>query len=224
MNEASPKGAFIVNDCAAAIIGTGNRARDLLELRYQLLGVHPGCIYYHFWGTLLQPGFENPEYLNDFAEWANSGLRDVKLAEELGVLDPLDFPDLDALRREIVEVIDEHLDEIKIVPSAPPDRQFHFNRSQIIIFDTKRSAATLPELAELIPRLSPGSVFYHFIDARRRTENGEDDFRAWLRGYGAAHAPLIESIARIHPYFASLCALRERLAAVFGEYLSGVKQ
>jgi hypothetical protein len=209
---------MLINDCAAAVIGTGQRARDLLELRYQLLTIHPGCIYYHFWGARLQPRFDNPDYVNDFAQWAHDALHDVRLAERLGVLDPLDFPSLDALRQGVLEVIDERLDESNVTPDAAPDGQFHFIRSQLVILGTQRSASTPQELGALIAHLSPGSVFYHFIDARRRTETGEDDFRVWLRRFGDAHAGLIEAIGRINPYFVSLLGLREQLAAVFEEY------
>jgi hypothetical protein len=60
-------------------------------------------------------------------------------------------------------------------------------------------------------------VFYHFIDARRRREDGLDDFRGWLEGFGPRYAALIEALAHVDPYFSTLSELRLELARVFRE-------
>ena len=62
---------FAIKDCALAHIATGRRAQTLRELRDILRDVHPGCIYHHFWGTLLRPQFSDREYNNDFAAWCH---------------------------------------------------------------------------------------------------------------------------------------------------------
>jgi hypothetical protein len=36
------------------------------------------------------------------------------------------------------------------------------------------------ELATAMLNLTTSSIFYHFIDARRRTSDGRDDFSDWL--------------------------------------------
>jgi len=58
---------FAVKDCALIAIATGERAHNLRELRDRLETTRPGCIYHHFWGGLLRPSFDDPEYQNDFA-------------------------------------------------------------------------------------------------------------------------------------------------------------
>jgi hypothetical protein len=65
---------FAIKDCDLIAIATGMRAQNLRELRDRLTVVHPGCIYYHFWGGLLRPKFTDPEYNNDFAAWVFYGL------------------------------------------------------------------------------------------------------------------------------------------------------
>ena len=57
---------FVIKDCALVQIAAGVRAQNVRELRDRLLTVHPGCIDYHFWGGLLRPSFDDPEYANDF--------------------------------------------------------------------------------------------------------------------------------------------------------------
>jgi hypothetical protein len=209
---------FAIKDCALAIMATGRHAQTLRELRDILRDVHPGCIYHHFWGTLLRPQFVDREYNNDFATWAHHSLHDSTAAERLALIDPADFNDMEGLRQELIEVIDERLDETEIMLFARADQQFHFARSVIVVFDTYRRLSHPRELEEVLPQLSVGSIFYHLIDARRREPVAADDFRAWLFGFGDEYAGLCDSLAAIDPYFESLFTLRERLTAVFASY------
>jgi hypothetical protein len=215
---------FAVHGCALLAIATGRRAQTLRELRDHVAAVDPACIYYHFWGDLLRPSFDEPEFANDFASWARHGLHDHRLAERLGVIDPTDFPDLEALRQEVVDVIEERLDEGELVPWSKADQQFHFLRSQIVIFDLKTRIRKPSRLADIVPRMSAGSIFYHFIDARRRTDFNLDDFRAWLWGFGDAYKPLIDEIGTLDPYFSSIAQLRADLSGLFRDYFHGRRE
>lgn len=205
---------FIVKDCTLAAIATGRRAQNLRELRDQLQTVHAGSIYYHFWGSLLRPDFDDPEFNNDFASWARHALHDIKLAEQLGVIDPADFPDIEALRQELIGIIEQRLDETEFLTWARRDQQFHFVRSQIVVFDTGRRIATPQELFAAIPTLSLGSIYYHVIDARRREPQWVDDFRSWLGRFGDDYADACKQLSEIDPYFVTLAELRAQLAAI----------
>jgi hypothetical protein len=206
---------FAVKDCALAAIATGRRAQNLRELRDHLQAVHAGCFHYHFWGGLLRPRFDDPEYNNDFASWVRHALHDARLAERLGVLDPAEYADVEQLRRELVDIIEQRLDETEFLAWARRDQQFHFVRAQTVVFDTRKRLARPEELADAIPSLSLGSIYYHFIDARRREPQGVDDFRAWLERFGDDFNGLRERIAAVDPYFVTLSELRERLTALF---------
>ena len=210
-NAPSQPPPFAVKDCALAAIATGVRAQTLRELRDRCRDIHPGAVYYHFWGRLLRPTFDNPEFTNDFAQWAYEALHDTRLAERLGVIDPTAFEDTEALRRELIEVCEERLDELATVPASASDRQFSFIRSQIVVFDTHKRIARPRDLSSAFAQLSLGSIFYHFIDARRRTAEGLDDFRVWLGGFGEPGAPLIDAIGKLDPYFAPLSEQRAAL-------------
>jgi hypothetical protein len=212
---------FAIKDCALTAIATGRRAQNLRELRDHLRTVHPGSIYYHFWGGLLRPSFVEPEYNNDFAAWVYRGLHDTILTERLAVVNPTDFDNLEELRQELIEVIEERLDEIEVVPWSRPDQQFHFIRSQIVVIDTHHKIVEPRELVTILPHLSISSIFYHFIDARRRTEDGVDDFRSWLVGFKEDYGDLSRRLAEIDPWFSSLTALREQLSEVFASFFSG---
>jgi len=214
---------FAVKDCALAAIATGMKAGDLGELSSYMQSVHPGSIYYHFWGGLLRPRFDDREYNNDFAIWVRSpqGMHDEVLAERLSVVDPTEFPDLEGLRAELVDLIEERLYESERLRLVHADRPFHFIRSQIVVFNTGRVIDDPAELPAITPHMSLGSVFYHLIDARRRTENSEDDFRAWFGGFGDDYEDLCGVLAGLDPYFESLAELRQQLVTIFSSYFGG---
>jgi len=217
-------GPFFVKNCSLLTIATGKKAQNLKEMRDHLLNIHIGSIYHHFWGGLLRPRFDEPEYNNDFAGWVHDALQDHILAERLSVLNPAAFADLESLREALIEVIEQRLDEIGTLPWAEPDMQFHFIRSQIIVFDTREKIEEPEHLVEVLPKLSVGSVFYHFIDARRRNPEMMDDLRSWLRSYGDGYEDLCSQLASVDPYFGSLVELRTQLTNLFADYFRRVSE
>ena len=223
MNMTDNPGPFVIKDCALAAIATGVRAQNLRELADRLQTIHPGSIYYHFWGGLLRPHFDDPEYNNDFAAWIRHALHDIELAERLGVIDPADYTDLEALRQDLLEVLEQHLDATDSHSWAERDNQFHFLRSQIVVFDTQRTIQQPEDLVQVIPTLSVGSIFYHFIDARSRAPHSVDDFRVWLSRFDGRYTDVCVALAAVDPYFVSLIELRENLTAIFRRYLGGAR-
>lgn len=207
---------FVIKDCTLIAIATGEEAYNLRELHNQLKTIHPGCIYYHFWGGMLRPSFDEPEYQNDFAAWAWRSLHDTRLAERLALLDPSHYPQIDDLRRALLDIIEERLAESAWVPWARPGQHFKFIRSQIVVFDTGQRIEHPQAMGTQIASLALGSVFYHFIDARRRTDSGRCDFVEWLQAIEANHyAELISKIMAIDPYFTNLVELRKELGMAF---------
>jgi hypothetical protein len=214
---------FVVKDCALAAIATGRRAQNLRELRDHLQVVHPGSVYYHFWGGLLRPRFDDPEYNNDFASWAGHALHDTRLAERLAVIDPAEHGDIESLRQETLNVIEQRLDELEHLIWAARDDQFPFIRAQTVVFDTHRRLDHPEDLVTILPALSLGSVYYHFIDARRRAPQGVDDFRAWLDRFGGEYTPLTAQLMEVDPYFLTLAELRAQLTAVVVGFFGAAK-
>ncbi|MCZ7557268.1 MAG: DUF5752 family protein [Bacteroidia bacterium] len=214
MSSTTTPKPFRIMDCSLAAIATGRRAQNLRELRDHIRDVDVDSIYYHFWGSRLRPRFDEPEFNNDFASWAHRGLHDDVTAERLSIIDPRDFQTLEELRHEIVEVIDARLDEQDFIPWSKTDQQFSFIRSQIVVLDTGVTIATVDELISSLPVMSTSSVYYHFIDARRRTETGRDDFSTWLADTGVRSSTLVDALAGVDPYFVTLADLRSHLVGV----------
>jgi len=210
--------SFNIMDCALVAIATGEKAQNLRELRDCLKTTHRGCLYFHFWGGLLRQHSSDTEFQNDFANWSSRSLNDLRVAEQLSLIDPNVHKDLESLRREIIEVIEQRLSETEYVPWAKPGNEFQFIRSQTVVFDTGIRINKPEELKEIIPNLTLSSIFYHFIDARRRTIEHKNDFIVWLSGFGKKYAELINRLDRIDPYFTTLSELREETGDIFQQY------
>ncbi len=174
---------FHVRDCTLIAIAIGTKAMTLKEFHNGLQTIHPGSIYYHFWGGLLQTRFEEREYNNDFAAWARHGLHDAALAERLAVIDPTEFESLEDLRTELLETIEERLDESERLQWLVANQPFEFLKSQIVVFDIRTRIGEPKALAQLMLHFSTGTIFYHFIDCRRRSPTKTNDFSAWLNTF-----------------------------------------
>jgi hypothetical protein len=171
-------------------------------------------------GWAAVPRFGEREYNNDFAGWARHGLHDRKLAEQLAMVDPTAAADLAELRCDLVEIIEDRLDEDEALPWQRATGRFHFIRSQIVVVDTRIRCHTPEGMAELIPQLSPSSLFFQFIDARRRSAERSDDLRSCLALFPGLDE-LRRELAELDPYFLSLAELRDELATVFRRHLGG---
>lgn len=211
---------FVLKDCALIAIATHRRANTLKEFRDHISSLNSDSLYYHFWANLLLPHFDEREYINDFASWVRHSLSDAKLAEQLAVLDPTSFNDLEELRYHLLEYIDDRMEESEYLQWIRATKQFEFIRSQIVVFDTHTQVSEPYDMSDLIPLMSASSIFYHFIDARRRTPDKVDDFRRWLTFFDDAYQPLIDRLTGIDPYFSTLVELRQQVAAAFQNHFA----
>jgi hypothetical protein len=223
IGDMQKKYPFAVKDCALITIATGIKVQNLKEFAVALKDVPLGSIYHHFWGRLLRALFDEPEYNNDFASWASRGLHDKPLAEQLSMVIPTDYEDLEGLRQELMEVVERRLDESEYVPWSKADQQFHFLKSQIVIFDTGLRYDNPAELVPQISKLSTGSIYYHFIDARNRTEERHDDFSSWLNGFGNEFDELSKDLCSVDPYFSSLKEIRLIVSNIFQKFFAKVE-
>ncbi len=128
------------------------------------------------------------------------------------MIDPALLRSGEEVRLRLLDLIEDRLAERAPSEAVPPGREFHFLRSQLVVFPTEARAATPAALAEHLPRLSLGSIFLHFVEARLRPPRGEDDFSAWLEHWGDRGAELRARLATVDPMFGSLRELRTRIA------------
>ena len=174
-------GEFIIQDCTLLTRTSGLPAAiNLRELRERIATCRQDVLYHHFCETPLIPSFDNPDSRNDFALWVLLQLSDLVLAERLGIINPYIYSDLEDLREQVLEVLDERLSEIPYAPSCKPGGEFFFSEAVTVVFDTGLRITSPGELPDAIDKMSNGSIYFHFLEARRRDLVGVDDFSAWL--------------------------------------------
>jgi Family of unknown function (DUF5752) len=212
---------FAVRDCAIISLAIGKVAHDLRELRDRVAEAPLSSLRHHFIESLLRPTFDDPEFRNDFALWVHESLHEEPLAEKISALDPFTAGDGERLRGELLSLLEERIDQLTAPRAAPLGHEFHFLRSQLVIFSTGLSASDPAALARLVPALSPGAVYFHFVEARLREPLGEDDLSAWLAGWGDDGARARARLAAIDPSFGSLVELRARLATALADDSGG---
>jgi len=206
---------FAVMDCALLTRMSGiPPAVNLRELRDRVAACGENVLFHHYCETPLRTTFDNPDYRNDFAVWAKLYLGDRVLAERLGILDPYAFASMEELRVSTLEVIDERLGELTMVPWARAGDEFYFMESNTVVFDTGGRIPDPSRLGAFIRKMTNSSVYYHFLEARRRPPIGKDDFSAWLMECGEEYRPCVDALSAIDFYFNSLGFLRREIARV----------
>lgn len=204
---------FFVKDCAliARMAGIGT-AMNLRELEERITIAPDECLFHHVCETVIRPTFDDPEYHNDFAAWAARHLRDRVLAERLAIINPYRMPGgFEELRSNLVDIIEERLSEVSHIPWAPPGHDFQFMRAVTVVFNTGVVLDSPADLLREIPHLSLSSIYYHFVEARRRREDGLDDFSGWLLDFDSGVQPLITALNGVDFYFFSLAELKKNL-------------
>jgi len=209
---------FEIKECSLTFLAMGKSALNLRELRDHVAGVPDGSLLHHFHDALLRPAFDDPQYPNDFAQWARSALHDEILAERFGMVDPMEFTEPEGLRERLVDLIEDRLSETPGVPSAIRGEEFHFLKSQFVILDTGNRANDPDELGRKIPEMSTGSIFFHFVEARRREPVNRDDFSLWIESWGERYEDLARSLVAIDFHSWSLKDMKARIAATFADH------
>jgi hypothetical protein len=208
---------FEIKDCALLIRMSGlSAAVNLRELRDRIASCHPDVLYHHFCETPLVPSFDLPDYRNDFAVWAKRRLGDDVLAERLGMIDPYSLATLEDLRAATLEIIDDRLSEVTMIPWARPGQEFHFMQAVTIVFDTGERIPHPDEVISAVSRMTNSSIYFHVLEARRRNAPGLDDFSVWLQGCEGDWSHYIQAIRSIDVTFLTVPETKKKLIELLG--------
>jgi maltose alpha-D-glucosyltransferase/alpha-amylase len=216
----SGEGPFTFVACMELKEFVGLRAENERQLAQMLDEVPLDSIYYHTHGFLLRPRLLAGAYPNDFATWVDVQVRDRVLGERLAMVDPADFATLQALREELVSVVDEHLRRIGIVPQVVSGDPFDFIQSRIVEIPTGIEVRTLQELRDALLDVDQSAIYFHLVESRLRLGRGRNDFAAWLE-QGLGLPELATRVQTVNPYAGSLEQARARLITLLDEALAG---
>jgi trehalose synthase-fused probable maltokinase len=197
----------------------GLRAENERRLAELIEEVPLDSIYYHTHAFFLRHKFVAGAYPNDFATWAAIQVRDRVLGERLAMVDPGEFANLQALREELVSVIDDHLRDLQVVPGVIYGEPFDFIQSRIVEIPTGIQVRTLQEFRDALLEMDVSAIYFHLVEARLRLGRGQNDFAAWLdRGLGLPE--LAARVRTVDPYAGSLEQTRARLIQLCDEALA----
>jgi len=213
------EGPFTFVACLELHEFLGVRAENERQLADLIDDVSLDSIYYHTHAFLLRHKFMAGAYPNDFATWVAVQVRDRVLGERLAMVDPAAFPNLQALREELVWVIDDHLRGLALVPGIILGEPFEFIQSRIVEIPTGITVRSLQELRDALLDVDASAIYFHLVEARLRLGRGQNDFAAWL-GQGLGLAELAAKVRAVDPYTGSIERARTRLIQLCDETLA----
>lgn len=214
-----PNGPFIFVGCSELQELLGRRAEDERRLVELIEEVPLDSIYYHTHSFFLRHHYIPGSYSNDFAQWVATQVRDLVLGERLAVLDPFEFKNLEALREEIISIIDDHLSRTSVVPRVIFGKPFFFKQSRIIDVPTGIQVRTLREFRDALSEVDVSVIYYHMFEARVRLPRQDSDFSFWI-GETLGLPDLADRIRAMNPYVGNLERLRSALLVACDEFLT----
>ncbi len=204
---------FVFTGCVEVRQALQRTAIDERELMDRLEEVPAGSIFYHTHGYFLRHRPITTAYGNDFAAWVAVQVRDQALSERLAVVNPFEFPSLEALREELVTVVHDHLRRLRAVPRVEVGESFHFQQSYIVEVELGPPATTLAEFRDGLATVDASAIYFHMVEARARLGRRSGDFAQWIRD-SLGLTELADRIERIDTYMTSLERVRARVLSL----------
>jgi Family of unknown function (DUF5752) len=196
---------------------TGHKATNLRELVQFLREMPDPVLNYHLWQSRLHITQPMLEYPNDFAFWAATALHDELLMEKLSAFDPFDYENLAQLREAMVEELEEYLWDSPHSPQVQPGYELYLCEASAVVLHAGISARTLREFCEALQTVGLDSVYYHFVEARRRLGDRQtDDFSRWIADNFTLPS-LVTAIREIDIDFYTLAEIRDTILALVQE-------
>lgn len=203
MEEDKP---FDFMDCVNILKSTGKWASGLRDLRAVIDEISDASLFHHTCQYFM--GVHILEYSNDFAQWVGESLEERALSEHLSMIDPFELNDMGSLRKELTGIIDWYLEHFPEPRNALSGDEFYFIETITIIFRAGVRARNLAEFLTAIRFVDPGSIYYHFYEARMR--RGTDDFSAWVEE-ALKKKDLAQTIRAIDPFMHTTEGIRQHI-------------
>jgi hypothetical protein len=210
---------FDFRACLMVLKATGKKASTIKDLKDGIGEASEGCLFHHTYQYFLKEHML--EYTNDFAHWAGESLEERGLAEHLSNVDPYSFSTVGSLRAGLIQAIDDYLLHSLEPRKAREGDEFFFNETVTLVFPVGIRARNLAEFLAAIKYVDPAAIYYHFFEARIRTQGGTagtDDFSRWIENV-FGNEKLANRLRSIDPFMHNLEDIRGRIAQAIEETL-----
>jgi hypothetical protein len=197
----------------------GRRANSLPSLLEGIEGVSGSSIFYHTHHALLRRHMTSTDALNDFARWAWMSFEDQELAEQLAIVDPMESVSVREVRNKLVRTIEPFIRRRSSPRKVPAAKEFFFLELQSFVLPTDLAARDLREFYQCLKEVGPGSIFFHFIEARLRLERRCSDFSRWLND-DLKESELAAQVDRLTPYAYNLRDLKTQILNLIANRLA----
>ena len=195
------------------------KAHTLGELLETLQTCPDDSIFQHTFRTLQEHHFIRQGFSNDFAYWSLSACNEPALAEQLASVDVREFTAIEGLRRRMIEIIDEFLEDHPRSGSRPAYEPFYFCAADLVVLPTPFAPDTLKGFLDGLNQVSVHSIHHHFIEARLRLHRMSNDFSNWLeQEVGLTEAA--DAIERIDIYTNTTEGVRLQIARIVAQALN----
>jgi Family of unknown function (DUF5752) len=204
---------FYFNTSAHLLRIGRERATTLAELLQALRTCSEGSIFQHTFRTLQEHHFIREGFSNDFAHWAFTACNERGLAERLAGIDVREFTSVQAVRDQIVHIVEGYINNNPKSGDRPAREPFYFCAADIVVLPTSFVAHNLPEFAGGLARVTVHSIHHHFIEARLRLQLRSNDFSLWLEEE-AGLKEAARRLNRIDIYTATLEDVRRQILSI----------
>jgi hypothetical protein len=195
------------------------KATTLAELWQALQTCPDDSIFQHTFRTLQEHHFIRQGFSNDFAHWCVSACNEPVLAEQLASVDVREFTAIDGLRKKMVGIVDDFLQQHPHSGSKAAHEPFFFCASDIVVLPTPFKPDSMPGFLDGLRQVNVHSIHHHFIEARLRLHLMSNDFSQWLEAEAGLHQAA-ESIERIDIYTNTMEGVRQQIAGIVEQNLN----
>ncbi len=197
---------FQFKECIIIPRATGEKASSLKELREKIMLISDESLYHHTYQYFIRGHLH--EYTNRFAEWAAESIEERALSEQFSNLDPYEFNTIEELREELVNITSKYLENNPEPRPVLPGDEFYFNETLTMVFDAGLRARNLAEFLIAVRYVEPGSIYFHFYEARNRSDEKTNDFSSWF-ALAFGKEELADKIKNIDPFMYDIEGIRK---------------
>ena len=195
---------------------TGGKANSLRKLREVISKVSDESIFHHTCQYFQKE--HSLGYTNDFAQWAGESLEERALAERLSNIDPYSYKSISGTRKELIRVIDSYLNDFPEPRCVLSGDDFYFLETITLVFPLGIRVNNLVEFLIALRHVDPGSIYFHFYEARVRLGKGIDDFSRWFKD-ALKRNELSKNMRLIDPFMHDIDGIREHIKEIIEEDL-----
>jgi hypothetical protein len=212
--------SFFFWGCSEIRESLGLRADSERYLLERLEVAPSESIYHHTVRSLLRRQIFPMSYPDDFSSWVAAEIGDLALAEKLALHSPFDFEDVEDFRQQLLEILDDHLSDLRYDPRVGIGQPFYFQRGHLAAVPLDVGVTTLTEFRKRLAEVDESSIYFHAVEAIGRLGNPRGDFAAWVEDV-LGYSDLGRQMSEIDPFVFSLARVRGRLLDLVDAALAG---